>query len=67
MGGEDQRRLSVVREPQEAIDIRLVALNAPALGMFEVEIPQPVEIGEFGAHAAEIVPARAQNPFNLRC
>ena len=37
----------------------------PLLGLVGVELPEPVEVGEFGAYAAEIVPARAEDCFDL--
>ncbi len=61
MRAKNQRRLAIVPKPQEALDIRLVAGDAPAFGMSGVEIPQSIEIGEFGAHASEIVPDPAQD------
>ena len=39
--------------------------TAGPLRLARVEIPQPVEMGEFGAHAAEIVPDAAQDRFDL--
>ena len=66
MGGKDQSWFAVFRQGAEALDISRVDLDAPAFGMLEVEIPQPVEIGELRADAAEIVPDAAQDRFDFR-
>ena len=66
MGGKDQRRLAVMCQPHEALDIsRVNSIAARPLRVVRVEIPQPVEMGEFGAHAAEIVPDAAQDRVDL--
>ena len=63
MGGEDQCRFAVLRQGAEALDIFRIDLDASAFGMLDVEIPQPVEVGELRADAAEIVPDAAQDRF----
>ncbi len=56
-----------MQDLSEALDVRGGEFDAPApVRVLRVEIPQPVEMGEFGAHAPEIVPGPAQNSFDLR-
>ncbi len=67
MRGEDQRRLAVVAQLDEALDASaVVELDAARpFGMLGVVVPQPVEMRELGADAAEIVPDAAQDALDL--
>ena len=65
MTREDQRGLAVVLELGKQFVGARRDLDAAFLGMIDVIIPDVVEMGEFGADAAEIVPDAGQDFLNL--
>src|ERR1700753_975358 len=65
MTGKDQRRLAVPPELGKQLMGALLNLDAAVLGTRRIVFPNMVEMGEFGADPAEIVPDPGQNRLDL--
>ncbi len=66
MGGKHQGGLAVVRQRHVAVDLLARDDDAvDAVRMRRVPIPDAVELREFGAQTAEIVPDPAQDLIDL--
>src|SRR5687768_189301 len=66
MRGEDQCRLAVLAQPNEAIDRfwrELDLIHFPGTGVYDV--PQPVKMHELCAETAKIVPDTAEDTLDL--
>jgi hypothetical protein len=66
MRGEDQRRLTVVAQAHEAFDGfwgEFDLIHLPGPGVYDM--PQPVEVHELGADAAQIVPDTAEHSLDF--
>ena len=65
MGREDQRSLAVLDQLVEHRNRRVRQLDAAALRMVRIVVPDAVEMREFAAEASEIVPHLRQDRFDL--
>ena len=65
MRGEDERGLAVVAQADEAVERRLREFDMAGAVIVRIVIPDAVEMGEFDADAAEIVPDAAENGLDL--
>src|SRR6185295_3443462 len=66
MAGEDDRGLAVVAQSIENLLGPRAEFDAARLvRMVDVVVPDVIEMGEFGADAAEIVPDARQNGFDF--
>src|SRR6185312_9743920 len=63
---ENEAGPSAAQQREEALYIGLARFDAcRSFGMPGVEIGQPIEMSEFGSHAADIVPHAKQEFFDL--
>src|SRR5581483_11555728 len=65
MRGEDDAAAPGAADVEEALERRLVVSHVGGARMLEIEDAQPVEMGEFGRHAPEIVPDAAEDALDL--
>ena len=65
MRGENKRGLAVVAQADEALERLLRELDMSGNGVVRIMIPDAVEMGEFDADAAEIVPDAGKNDFDF--
>jgi hypothetical protein len=65
MACKDQRRLAVVPDLVEQFDGPFRQFDTAVFRMVAIVVPDVVEMGEFGADAAEIVPHAGEDRFDL--
>src|SRR5438270_7223796 len=65
MGGKDQRRLVVQSELREQFMGARLNFDTAQFGMRRIVLPDVIEMGEFGADAAEIVPDAGEDGLDL--
>src|SRR5215212_1438597 len=65
MACKDQRRLAVQPQLREQLVGARLDFNAAAFWMSGIMFPDVVEMGEFGADTAEIVPDTCENRFDF--